>query len=149
MGARFRLTARSPRTLAILLLGCVGVVRPDCAWGQATTDAVAGDATRLFARGVELERQRNWSGAAAAFEAALEHAPDMARACDRLGFALGQLGRTAEAISRFRQAAAMSPTLVDAHYHLGATLWWTRDAEGALAPLQRAVALDPKHAEAQ
>ena len=29
----------------------------------------------------------------------------MARACDRLGFALGQQGRTAEAIARFREAA--------------------------------------------
>ena len=119
------------------------------AWGQPKTDAVAGDATQLFARGVELERHGNWSGAAAAFEAALERAPDMARACDRLGFALGQLGRTADAIARFRQAAAMSPQLFDAHYHLGATLWWTRDLDGALAALQRAVAIDPRHAEAQ
>ena len=56
----------------------------------------------------------------------------MAHACDRLGFALGQQGRTADAIARFRQAAAMSPQLFDAHYHLGATLWWTRDSMARL-----------------
>ena len=109
MSARLRLTARTIRTLAIFLLAGAGVARPGSVWGQATTDTVAGDATRQFAHGIELERKGDWAGAAAAFEAALAHDPAMARACDRLGFALGQLGRTSDAIARFREAAALSP----------------------------------------
>ncbi len=48
----------------------------------------------------------------------------MARAHDRLGFVLGQQGRTVEAVERFREAVRLDPKLADAHYHLGATLWW-------------------------
>ena len=54
-----------------------------------------------------------------------------------------------EAIAAFERAAAVDPTLFDAQYHLGATLWWTGQAARALAPLRRAVALEPRHAEAQ
>src|SRR5829696_5373745 len=119
MGARLRLTARTLTAIAIVLLACLGAAHSGHASGQPTADAAA--ATGLFARGVDLERTGDWAGAAAAFEGALQRDPAMARACDRLGFALGQLGRTAEAIARFRQAAAMAPQLFDAHYHLGAT----------------------------
>ena len=108
MCTRLRLTARTlPRHWRSLLLAAAGAATPGSVSGQPKTGAVAGDAAQHFARGVELERKGDWSGAAAAFEAALERAPDMARACNRLGFALGQLGRTTDAIARFRQAAAM------------------------------------------
>src|SRR5215212_1228958 len=111
MGVRLRPTARLLETLAIVLLAGAGAARPDNVWAQRTPGAAANGGARLFARGLELERTADWAGAAAAFEAAFAQAPDMARACDRLGFALGQLGRTADAIARFRQAAALSPQL--------------------------------------
>ena len=113
-------------------------------WGQSATDAVGADATRLFARGVELERRGDWAGAAAAFEAALERDPNMAPRLrpPRL--------RARPARTDRRSHRPLPPggapcrrQLFDAHYHLGATLWWTRDVDGALAALQRAVALDP------
>ena len=72
-----------------------------------------------------------------------------AEVLDRLGYQLGQAGKTEEAIARFREAARLAPTLFDAQYHLGATLWWTKQPEEALPALRTAVKLDPKHPEAR
>ena len=113
-GARLRLTAGTLKTLAMVALACAGAIRPITVTGQpgiAARDAGAADAeaTRLYARGVELEARKDWSGAAAAFEAALAKAPDMARACDRLGFVRGRSGeppRRSRAFARRRRAAA-------------------------------------------
>jgi len=73
----------------------------------------------------------------------------MAEAHDRLGFVLGQLGRTDEALDEFRRAVEANPKLFDAQYHLGATLWWTKDPAGAVVALRSALALRPTHAEAR
>ena len=54
----------------------------------------------------------------------------MASAHDRLGFVRGEQGRTEEALAGFAKAVALDPTLFDAQYHLGATLWWTERASG-------------------
>src|SRR4030095_17051216 len=75
--------------------------------------------------------------------------PKHGAAHDRLVFVRGRQGRTGDAIAEFRQAVALSPGLFDAHYHLGATLWWTKDSAGAVTALRRAVELRPDHAEAQ
>ena len=66
-------------------------------------------------------------------------APRFAEAHDRLGFVLGQLNRTDEAIDEFRLAISQDPKLFDAQYHLGATLWWTGDAAACAGPLAAAV----------
>ena len=58
-------------------------------------------------------------------------------------------GRTEEAIELFEKAIAIKPGLFDALYHLGATRWWTKDYEGAFAPLKAAVGLNPRHPEAR
>ena len=51
----------------------------------------------------------------------------MARAHDRLGFVLGQQGRTVEAVEHFREAVRLDPKLADA-LSPGATLWWMKKA---------------------
>ncbi len=48
--------------------------------------------------------------AAAAYERALRADPDLAEAHDGLGFVLGQLGQTKDAIDCFRRATELSPT---------------------------------------
>src|SRR6266850_2032040 len=68
---------------------------------------------------------------------------------DRLGFVLGAQGRTDEAIAEFEQAIAIRPSFFDAQYHLGATLWWTKQVDRARVVLGRAVTLRPTHAEAR
>ena len=62
--------------------------------------------------------------------------PRLAVALDRLGFVYGLQGRTAHAIAEFERAREGDPALFDAFYHLGATLWWTGDAERALDSLR-------------
>ena len=86
------------------------------------------DARALLTRGKALEQEGKLDDAATAYEGALKLAPRMAEAHDRLGFVRGQQGRTADALAGFRGAAALNPALFDAQYHLGATLWWTKDA---------------------
>ena len=95
----------------------------------------------LYARAAQLEQAGRLDDAAAAYESAIRGAPRLAEAHDRLAFVRGRQGRTAEAIEGFRKAIALRPDLFDAHYHLGATLWWTKDAKGAAAALRTAVRL--------
>ena len=58
-------------------------------------------------------------------------------------------GATDDAIAEFERAVALDPRLVDAQYHLGATLWWTKQIDAPRRALERAVALRPAHAEAR
>ncbi|HET7295412.1 MAG TPA: tetratricopeptide repeat protein, partial [Vicinamibacteria bacterium] len=95
-----------------------------------------------FEEGQRRERAGDLAGAEAAYRETLRLAPRMAGAHDRLGFVLGQLGRTREALDEFRRAAEADPKLFDAQYHLGATLWWTGDPTSAVIALRKAVALD-------
>ena len=62
---------------------------------------------------------------------------------------LGQLGQTTDAVGHYRRAVELKPDLFDAQYHLGATLWWTRDFRGARPALEAAARLKPAHAEAR
>src|SRR3954468_7488525 len=71
--------------------------------------------------------------------------PSSAPAHDRLGFVLGKQGATAEAIGEFRTAVSLDPKLADAQYHLGATLWWTKDIEAAREAVEGAVKVPPPH----
>src|SRR5688572_30044749 len=100
-----------------------------CGTAQAQGKASADEAHRQFVLGTRLEAQRQLEKAARAYEEAIHLDPRMAAAHDRLGFVYGLLGRTAEAVARFELAREIDPDLFDAHYHLGATLWWTGENE--------------------
>ena len=68
----------------------------------------AAEARRLVAAGLAQEKAGDLAAAAESYRAALRAAPRFAEAHDRLGFVLGQQGRTEEAIAEFRRA--MEPT---------------------------------------
>src|SRR2546425_3863073 len=110
---------------------------------------VPADADACYLLGVVHERRRDPAAARTAYETALGHDPKLAEAHDRLGFLLGQAGKTEEAIGPFREAARLKPSLFDAWYHLGATLWWAKQPGGALPALPAAVELPPKDAGAR
>ena len=78
------------------------------------------------------EQDKDLAAAETEYVAALALAPSRAEIHDRLGFVRGEQGRTDEALAGFRKAVQLDPKLFDARYHLGATLWWTGDAAGAL-----------------
>src|SRR4051812_6376020 len=98
--------------------------------------------------GIVREQQRDLAGAEAEYRQAVALAP-LAAAHDRLGFVLGQRGKTEDAIAEFERAVAIDPNLADAQYHLGATRWWTKRPDLARAPLEAAVRLAPAHADAR
>ena len=87
--------------------------------------APTGEAYRHYKLGTEHETRRDLDAAARAYSEAIRLDPRLAVAHDRLGFVYGLQGRTADAIAEFERARECDPTLFDAHYHLGATLWWT------------------------
>ena len=109
----------------------------------------AQSAAAAYQQGIAAEKANDLNAARAAYENAIQIDPSMAVAQDRLGFVLGRLGRTPEAVAAFEQAVRLKPDLFDAQYHLGATRWWTKDIDGALVALEAAVRLQPGHAEAR
>jgi Flp pilus assembly protein TadD len=62
---------------------------------------------------------------------------------NNLGVALAESGRDAEAETEFREAARLSPTLVDAPANLGALYLRQRRFDDAVPVLRHAVSLDP------
>ncbi|MCA8929717.1 MAG: tetratricopeptide repeat protein [Alphaproteobacteria bacterium] len=64
------------------------------------------------------------------------------------GAASDGLGKSAEAVHGFRQACALNPHSVDAHYNLGNTLLRQGQRDEAIACYRRALALRPGLAEA-
>ena len=54
-----------------------------------------------YLMGMVAERQKDLPAAATSYASAVRYAPTMATAHDRLGFVLGQLGRTDEALRAF------------------------------------------------
>ena len=109
----------------------------------------APSAEALYQQGLAAERKNDLPAARAAYEDAVRQNPKLAAAHDRLGFVLGRLGRTADALAAFERAVQLQPDLFDAQYHLGATRWWTSDLDGALTALETAVRLRPAHPEAR
>ena len=83
------------------------------------------------------------------YDAALADIPDSsplqrASLLVNTGAILRERVRLPEAISRFREATRLAPSLAAAHYNLGLTLYETGDAEGAEQSLLRALELDPE-----
>ena len=86
-------------------------------------------------------------------ERAISLNPAYAAAHDRLGQCLEALGRTEEALASYAEAERLARAGDDPSpwpsYHRGSLLRDGGRFDEALAPLERAVALDPKNAEAR
>jgi arylsulfatase A-like enzyme/tetratricopeptide (TPR) repeat protein len=72
-----------------------------------------------------------------AFETALEHEPDLARAWNALGLLAAEGGAPTEAIRCWRRALAINPHEPDTLYNLGAVLLAEGRAAEARTPLER------------
>lgn len=77
---------------------------------------------------------------------ALEHAPDNSVVHCKLGMAIFRLGRTKDAIRRFRKALVLDPYSVVAHFHLAIALHLSDNFEAAIGHYEKAIELDPKRA---
>src|SRR5688572_6154584 len=81
------------------------------------------------------EQEGRLTDAIAHYREVVSRFPGDAAALDRLGFAVGRSGQTEEALALFERAVTADPENFDAQYHLGATRWWARQVQRAVAPL--------------
>jgi len=90
-----------------------------------------------------LERRGELERAAAQYHQALELAPDMLTARNRLGVVLNKLGRHGEASAEFRHALVKHGDQAQLYNNLGFSLYLEKSYEDAEAALARAVELQP------
>ncbi len=88
-------------------------------------------------------RNRDYSSAPAMWRSVLDARPQSDRAHFGLGAAMYREGRVDEAISRFKEAIAITPMYADAHFNLGVAYAAKDDWTSALTFYRRAVALAP------
>jgi len=135
----------APARARMLASGLVAVV----AWlavSAAQLDYHAYRAVDLMARGHDDE-------ALVALMTALDHAPASGRRTAELRYDVGALhkrsGRLEDAVTWSRRAIDASPDWASAHNVLGATLGSLGDVDGAIVHFERALQLEPDHAEAR
>ncbi len=98
--------------------------------------------------GGELLRQNRLPDAQRELLAALEIAPDSAKALALLGLAYFRGGRFAEALPVYRRLVASTPGDASYHLNLGLVLLKLGDAEGAAKALEKSRDLDPSQGRA-
>jgi serine/threonine protein kinase/Tfp pilus assembly protein PilF len=87
----------------------------------------------------------DWTGADASYRQAIALAPSDARARGQYARMLSAAGRTAEASSEARTAAAADPLSADATLTQGLMSYYERRYREAAATLQRALRMDPRY----
>jgi len=102
-------------------------------------------AETLFNDAQACERQADWSGAVALYQAALEHNPEFVEAQHNLALALRQLGQTDDALRWAEQAALGRPDHPTIQFSLGLSLEQTGQLEQAIETYRKAVALRPNY----
>jgi len=100
-----------------------------------------------YARGLGLERAKQWSAAAGQYGVVLNLHPDYEEAEMRLGYCLAQLQRYDDAAPHFRRALYVEPENPVAHTYMGSYYFSTGDYEAALKEYRRAYELDPDDPE--
>jgi len=101
------------------------------------------NASTYFAHGHLLERQGSFELAVEQYRHALELAPNMVSARNRLGIALNKLGHHAAASREFRAALQRAPGEAYLYNNLGFSLYLEEQHEEAAQALQRAAELKP------
>jgi tetratricopeptide (TPR) repeat protein len=91
---------------------------------------------------------KRYEEALAALEQAIRLDPNLARAYNGKGIALGNLKRYEEALAAYEQAIRLDPTDPLAYYNKGIALHNLKRYEEALAALEQAIRLDPNLARA-
>lgn len=96
-----------------------------------------------FVRGVAAFEKGDAAAAAAAFEAALEKAPDAPEVRVNLALAYLRLERTDEAIAQLEKAAALAPEAPQVLFQLGGAYLEARQNEKAIDAFTRGLARQP------
>ena len=96
-----------------------------------------------FARGVAAFEKGDAAAAAAAFEQAVQKAPDAPEARVNLGLVYLKLHRTADAIAQLEQAAALAPQSGDVHFQLGGAFLDAKQHERAIEAFKKGLDRQP------
>jgi len=119
---------------------CADAATPQC----YTTDNAQQQINHVLA----LFDQQQFAEAAAVAQAITSTFPDNPMGWKALGAALSQLGKSAEALQPMRQAVALAPNDIEAHYNLGVTQQNIGQMQEAEASYRHALAIDPYYAHA-
>ena len=101
------------------------------------------NASTFLAHGELLERRGELDRAVMQYQRALELAPDLVAARNRLGVTLNKRGQHGEATAQFRTALRQRPQLAYLHNNLGFSLYLQERYEEAAPALERAIELQP------
>jgi Tfp pilus assembly protein PilF len=121
-------------------------IAPD---GFQKIDAVVTDYYRIIDEAEGRLNKRQYDGAIASFEKALEQHPDDPLVHNSMGVALARSGKIDRAAEHYRKAIAISADYPDAHSNLGALLLASGRPQEAVPELEQAIQLNPEYAEAQ
>lgn len=102
----------------------------------------------LFRQAAAAVAQGDYRAAAARYEAALKLRPEAVEALSNLGVMYHTLGRYSDAVQVLKRAVAAQRDLGPANLILGIDLVHMNQPADAIAPLQRALAADPRNRDA-
>jgi tetratricopeptide (TPR) repeat protein len=95
------------------------------------------------------ESMSNWQGAADAYQKAIALKPDMAANYNNLGNDMAKLGKIEEARTAYQKYVDLNPTdAALAWRNFGIVLYQANRMKEAIDPLQKAIQIDPKNAQA-
>ena len=126
------------------ILVAAGLIFP--AWSFAQTKSK--DAAAYANRGVAKLQKRDWDGAIADFNRALQFDPKLAKAYLDRGIAKTNKGDRDGAIADYNRALQLDPRLATAYQARGIAKLQKNDFDGAIADFDRALQFDPKLAKA-
>jgi tetratricopeptide (TPR) repeat protein len=112
----------------------------ESAKAELTRINAANDQIRL---GVSYFYSKDYSAAIAAYDKAIELDPTNVVVLDLKGYCLLRAGDPQEAIGVLKQAIAVKPTYVWAHYDLALAHWAGGDESSAIAEVKKVIAADP------
>lgn len=107
------------------------------------------DAGAAFNAALAFAGARKLSDAEFALREALRRNPHHDRASYNLGLLLAQTGRPDEAIAALETAEKNAPNVADYPYARATIHWQRKERTAAIAAAQRALQIDPTHAEAR
>jgi tetratricopeptide (TPR) repeat protein len=95
------------------------------------------------------ESMNNWQGAADAYQKAIAIKPDVAANYNNLGNDMAKLGKIEEARAAYQKYVDLNPTdAALAWRNFGIVLYQANRMKEAIEPLQKAIQIDPKNAQA-
>ncbi len=110
---------------------------------------ISTEAVSLVDRGDELMKTSKWEEALAAYQHAIQLAPNYARAFNALGWAYIDMGRFGDAFAPLVKAIQLNPQLAEAHYGIASAYLGADNYAKAIGFLRAAVRLNPEAVDAR